>query len=131
MPDLSLNFTTTDVGKLKEGRYVLIDDNVCKISSISTSKPGKHGSAKASIEAIDIFTGSKRSLNAPVTATAKVPMIDKRKAQILKITGDEIQLMDSETFETFEMTINADHTEVLEEEAEIMYIVAWGQMKIQ
>ena len=125
-------WTTTELGKLKEGRYVIIEDNPCKITSITTSKPGKHGSAKASIEGIDIFTGSKRSLNAPVTATAKVPIIDKRKGTIVSINeaAGEIQIMDSETFETFDMIINADHTEILEEGREIMYISAWDKMKI-
>ncbi|MDD2249017.1 MAG: translation initiation factor IF-5A, partial [Methanocorpusculum sp.] len=33
----------TEVGKLKEGRYVVVDDEPCKIQSISISKPGKHG----------------------------------------------------------------------------------------
>ncbi|HJJ86967.1 MAG TPA: translation initiation factor IF-5A, partial [Methanocorpusculum sp.] len=37
----------TEVGKLKEGRYVVVDDEPCKIMSISISKPGKHGAAKA------------------------------------------------------------------------------------
>ena len=30
----------------------------------------------------------------------QVPMIDKRKAQVLAVMGDEIQLMDLETYET-------------------------------
>jgi translation initiation factor 5A len=41
-----------EVKELKEGKYVLIDEEPCVIKSISKSKPGKHGSAKARIDAI-------------------------------------------------------------------------------
>jgi translation initiation factor 5A len=57
-------------------------------------------------------------------------MIDKRKAQVLAIHGDEVQIMDLETFETFSMAINADHESVLEEGGEIMYLVAMDRMKL-
>ena len=49
-----------EVRELKVGRYVLIDEEPCKIQSISTSKPGKHGEAKARIEAVGIFDEQKR-----------------------------------------------------------------------
>ncbi|MGB2826229.1 MAG: translation initiation factor IF-5A, partial [Thermoplasmata archaeon] len=63
-----------EVRTLKEGRYMNIDDEPCKISSISTSKPGKHGEAKARIEAVGIFDGSKRSVVYPVRHKVQVPM---------------------------------------------------------
>ena len=51
----------TEVRMLKEGKYVLLDDEPCTIVSIATSKPGKHGAAKARIEGIGVFDGQKRS----------------------------------------------------------------------
>ncbi|MDD4244595.1 MAG: translation initiation factor IF-5A [Candidatus Methanomethylophilaceae archaeon] len=119
-----------EIRELKIGRYVNIDDEPCKIISISTSKPGKHGSAKANIDAVSIFTGSKKSLVGPVSTKVQVPIIDKRKGQVLAIHGDEVQIMDLETFETFSMAINADHESVLEEGGEIMYLVAMDRMKL-
>lgn len=119
-----------EIRELKIGRYVNIDDSPCKIISISTSKPGKHGSAKANIEATDIFTGSKKSINAPVSTKVQVPQIDKRKGQVLTIRDNEVQIMDLETFETFSMAINDDHESVLAEGAEIMYLVAMGKNKL-
>ncbi|MCL2295507.1 MAG: translation initiation factor IF-5A [Methanomassiliicoccaceae archaeon] len=119
-----------EIRELKVGRYVNIDDSPCKIISISTSKPGKHGSAKASIEAADIFTGAKRSINAPVSTKVQVPQIDKRKGQILSIQGSEVQIMDLETFENFSMAINDDHESPIVEGGEVMYIVAMGRNKL-
>jgi len=119
-----------EIRELKVGRYVNIDESPCKIISISTSKPGKHGSAKASIDAVDIFTGSKKSINAPVSTKVQVPQIDRRKGQVLSIQGKEVQLMDLETFETFSMAINDDHESVLVEGGEVMYIVAMDKFKL-
>ena len=121
-----------ELRELKIGRYVNIDDSPCKISSITTSKPGKHGSAKASIEATDIFTGAKKSINAPVSAKVQVPIIDKRKGQVISIdeANNEVQIMDLETFETFTMPINDDHESILADGAEVMYLVAMDRMKL-
>src|SRR4030042_120483 len=95
-----------EVRELKVGRYIIVDEEPCKIVSMSTSKPGKHGEAKARIEAIGIFDGQKKSIVHPVKHKVQVPMIDKRSAQVLALIGeDQVQLMDMETYQTFEMPI--------------------------
>ena len=118
-----------EIRELKVGRYVNIDEEPCKILSISTSKPGKHGSAKANIDAASIFTGAKKSLVGPVSTKVQVPLIDKRKGQILSVQGDEVQIMDLETFENITMVINPDHECVIEDGAEVMYIIAMDRYK--
>jgi translation initiation factor 5A len=120
----------TEVRTLREGRYVLIDDEPCKIVSIDTSKPGKHGSAKANITAIDIFTGTKRTLQAPVSEKVYVPMIDKRRAQILNVHGDQVQLMDMETYQTFDMGVPEEFKDQLEAGKELEYLEAMGRRMI-
>ena len=119
-----------EIRELKVGRYVNIDDEPCKILSISTSKPGKHGSAKANIDAASIFTGAKKSLVGPVSTKVQVPLIDKRKAQVLSVQGDEVQIMDLETYENITMAITPDHECSLEPGAEILYIVAMDRYKL-
>ncbi len=119
-----------EVRTLRVNRYMIIDDEPCKIMSISTSKPGKHGEAKARIEAIGIFDGQKRSVVHPVKHKVHVPMIDKRTAQILALMGDNVQLMDLETYETFEMQISEEYKGKLEPGKEISYLEALGRKKI-
>ncbi len=119
-----------EVSELKVNRYVNIDDEPCKITSMNTSKPGKHGGAKARIEGVGIFSGSKRTLVSPVKAKAQVPMIDKRRAQVLSIGNDEAQLMDMETYETITMPIPEDLTSPLEEGGEVMYLTAMGRQRL-
>ncbi len=119
-----------EVRTLKEGRYMNIDDEPCKIMSISTSKPGKHGEAKARIEAIGIFDGSKRSVVFPVKHKVQVPLIDKRQAQIVSLTDAEVQLMDLETYEMFQLPIPDELKGSLHPGEELQYLVAMGRKKI-
>ncbi len=119
-----------EVRTLKVNRYMIIDNEPCKIVSISTSKPGKHGEAKARIDAIGVFDGQKRSVVHPVKHKVQVPLIDKRTAQVLAIMGETVQLMDMETYETFEMPIPDEFKGQLEPGKEISYLEALGRKKI-
>ncbi len=119
-----------EVRTLRVNRYMIIDEEPCKIMSISTSKPGKHGEAKARIEAIGVFDGQKRSVVHPVKHKIHVPIIDKRNAQVLALMGENVQLMDLETYETFEMTIPDEYKGQLEPGKEIAYLEALGRKKI-
>jgi translation initiation factor 5A len=119
-----------EIRTLKVNRYLIIDDEPCKIKSISTSKPGKHGEAKARIEAIGVFDGQKRSVVKPVTHKVGVPIIDKRTAQVVALMGDNVQLMDMETYETFEMPVPDEYKGKLEPGQEVSYLIALGRKKI-
>jgi len=88
-----------DVGSLRVGGYIVIDNEPCRIVELAKSKPGKHGSAKARIVAIGIFDGVKRSVVKPVGASAEVPIIEKRSGQVFAVMPSTIQIMDLETYE--------------------------------
>ncbi|NKE35847.1 translation initiation factor IF-5A [Natronococcus sp. JC468] len=98
----------TEVRDLQEGSYVMIDDAACKINSYSTAKPGKHGSAKARVEAEGVFDGKKRSLSQPVDAKIWVPIIERKQGQVVSVDGNDMQVMDLETYETMTMRVPED-----------------------
>lgn len=125
-----MSWNQAEMRSLKPNRYVLIDEEPCKILSVNISKPGKHGEAKARVEAVGIFDKQKRSIVHPVTHKVKVPIIDKRRAQILTVLGSEVQLMDLETYETFNVAISAELGGKLSPGNEIQYLVAMGRKKI-
>jgi len=83
------------------------------------SKPGKHGAAKARIVAIGVFTNQKRNVISPVDGKLDVPLIEKKTGQVISLTGEAVQLMDMETYETFETP--------LPEEEELRGRLASGQ----
>jgi len=91
-----------EIGALKVGSYVIVDNEPCRIVSYTKSKPGKHGSAKARIVAIGVFDEVKRSFVKPVSAQAEVPIIEKRAGQIISLLPASVQVMDLETYEMLE-----------------------------
>lgn len=124
--------TVVEVRTLKRGRYIIIDDEPTKIIDITTSSPGKHGSAKARIEAIGIFDDKKRSIIKPTGDKIDAPIIDKRTGMITAIMGDTLQLMDMETYETFDVPVpNANDVEgTVEQSVQVEYLETLGRLKI-
>lgn len=125
-----MSWRLVEVRELREGRYMNIDGEPCQIISYSTSKPGKHGEAKARIEAVGLFDESKRSVVYPVKHKVQVPIIDKRSAQVITPMGDEIQLMDLETYETFNLPVPEEFKDKLTPGKDIQYMIAMGRKKI-
>ncbi len=119
-----------EVRELKEGRYVIIDDEPCIIKSISHSKPGKHGSAKARVDAIGIFDNQKRSIVQPVTTKIYVPTVERRTGQVLSIGESSVQLMDMGTYATVDVPIATDQKPKLEEGKEVPYLSVMGRTKL-
>ncbi|MEK6987692.1 MAG: translation initiation factor IF-5A [Candidatus Thermoplasmatota archaeon] len=125
-----MSWEQAEMRELKVGRYVVIDEEPCKIISIQMSKPGKHGEAKARLEAVGIFDGQKRSVVHPVTHKVRVPMIDKRKAQVLSIHENKAQLMDLENYQTFELEVPEELRGSLQAGQESMYLETLGRRKL-
>jgi translation initiation factor 5A len=118
-----------EVRDLQEGGYVMVDDAPCEITSYSTAKPGKHGSAKARIDARGVFDEKKRSLSQPVDAKVWVPIIERKQGQVVNVESDTVaQVMDLETFETITIETPADAD--LSPDDEIEYLEMDGQRKI-
>ncbi|CAH8493910.1 unnamed protein product [Schistosoma guineensis] len=78
---------------LRKGGYVVMKDRPCKIVDMSTSKTGKHGSAKVHIVGIDIFTGKKYEENRTSSHTMDVPVIKSEDYQLVDIKDGFLSLM--------------------------------------
>ena len=119
-----------EIKTLKVGKYIVLGGEASKITSYTTSSPGKHGAAKARIEAVGIFDNQKRSLVKPVDNKVDIPIIDKRLGQVISIQGDNVQIMDMENYDTIDLPMPEDLKDEITEGREVEYIVAMGNMKI-
>ena len=61
----------------------------CKVIDYSTAKPGKHGSSKASIVGVDIFTNKKYEDGCPTSANVMIPNVFKEEYEVADIDGDD------------------------------------------
>ncbi|MBD3259196.1 translation initiation factor IF-5A [Candidatus Woesearchaeota archaeon] len=93
------------VSSLKKGSNVVMDGIACRVTDISVSRPGKHGHAKVRLEAVGILDGKKRQTIMPGHDNIEVPIIEKKNAQVLSITDNTANVMDMESYETFDLEI--------------------------
>jgi translation initiation factor 5A len=115
---------------LKVGRFVMIDGIACRVVDIEVSAPGKHGAAKMRITGIGIFDGQKKTLLKPSSGDIEVPVITKKKAQVVSVTDTTAQVMDLESYETFDLPIPDDMKGSVKAGAEIEIMEASGRRAI-
>ena len=74
----------------------------------------------------------KRSLVLPVSTNVEVPLIEKKSGQVVSISPTNVQLMDLETFETFDAPLPTDEEikAKLNSGVEVEYWQVMGRTKI-
>ncbi len=87
----------------KVGTNIIVDGTPCTVRSMDVSKTGKHGHPKCRIEAIGLISGNKKVFVVPGHDRFEVPMVDKRKAQVLSKGDLMASIMDLENFETMDV----------------------------
>jgi translation initiation factor 5A len=97
--------TLKNAGSLQKGNYVIIDGIASVVSSVQISKPGKHGATKARVEAVGMIDGKKRQWVGPAAENVEVPIIGKKNAQVLSVTGTVANVMDMDTYETYDLVV--------------------------
>lgn len=116
--------------EIKEGRYMIIDGIPCRVVQIDISKPGKHGAAKMRIVGIGVFDGQKKIALAPSDGDVEVPVIERRKVQVLSVSGNTANVMDSESYEVYDIEIPAEVTGV-EAGKELEVMECMGRKKVE
>ena len=120
-----------EISKLKVGRFIVMEGVACVITSMQRSAPGKHGHAKYRVEAKSIIGNSKRQMVISGHDKVQVPIVDKNSAQVLSVTGTTAQVMDSESYETFNMEIPEELRNEIVEGVDIIYWDILGQKIIK
>tara|TARA_X000000368_G_C22612192_1_gene528470 strand:- start:207 stop:593 length:387 start_codon:yes stop_codon:yes gene_type:complete len=117
-----------EIRTLKVGRFCVVDDEAYKILSISKSKPGKHGSAKARLELVSLFSSKKISHVGTVTDNIYVPMIEKGTAMVTHLEGNEVHAMNMKDHTMMILPMESEMN--IEAGKEIMWMEALGRYKI-
>jgi translation initiation factor 5A len=98
-----MSIRRTEIQKLKSGQYIMVDDEPCIIKSTERSKSGKHGHAKVRVVCVGMFDENKRSLTFPSGQMVEVPEINKGNAQVNFIEDAMINIMDLESYQSFDV----------------------------
>ncbi len=104
------------------GTNILLEGQSYTVKKIDISKTGKHGHAKARVEAVGIINGQKKVFVIPGHDKFEIPLVNKRKGQILSKSDGKASVMDLESFETIEVPCpNKEVFEQLEENGNCEY----------
>lgn len=124
--------TTAAVAKdLKEGRFVVIDGEACKIVEIQSSAPGKHGAAKMRIVGVGLFDNTKRTLLKPSDADVEIPLVERKVGQVVSVTENSAQVMDPQTYEMYELPIPEELKGQVEAGKEVEIMETMGRRMMQ
>lgn len=113
--------TLKSIGGLQKGHYIIIDGVACVVQGSQTSRPGKHGHAKVRLQAVGLLDDGKREIVMPGHDQVEVPIIGKKNAQVLSIAGNHANVMDMETYETFDLLIPPEFDEKVSEGDNVLY----------
>ena len=111
----------SEASGLKIGGYVIFDGVACRVNKIDTSKTGKHGHTKCRIEAVGLVDDRKIIKLMPGSEKVEIPIVEKSNAQVLSINGDYANVMDAETYETFDIKIPEELKDEVKEGSEVVY----------
>lgn len=100
---------------------MILDGRPCEIVGIERSAPGKHGHAKFRITGIDLITGFKKQGIFTGHDKVEVPIVEKKTAQVLSVSGDKAQIMDMTSYETFDVNIPNEFKDKIKPDSEIIY----------
>ena len=119
--------THTHAGSLRSGRFVVFDGEACIVKDVQTTKTGKHGHAKSRVEATKLKDGKNVVKVMPAHDKVDIPVIQKKNAQVLTVTDDHANVMDMESFETFDIKITEEHKEQVKEGSQVHYWIVLGE----
>lgn len=121
----------TTANNVQKGSFIVLDNVACKVADVEISKPGKHGHSKVRISAIGLVDNKKRIVVMPGHDNVEVPIIEKRNAQVLSVHGDIANVMDSETYETFNLKVPEEFKGQVVDGSSVLYWVIMSDKVIK
>ena len=103
----------------KPGVIILSDNEPYQVISNDISKSGKHGASKCRILSQGVFNGKKKILTVPGSERFDVPNVEKRRMQVLSVTGERVSVMDMETYETVDLPYDEELKEQIAPEKQV------------
>lgn len=113
--------TVANIRELRPGGFVLIDGVPCRVEKVQVSTSGKHGHAKVRVDALGLLDNTRRSIIEPAHDNVDVPIVLKKKAQVLSVSGNKAQLMDMQDYSNIELDIPDERKAEIVPTAEVDY----------
>ena len=103
------------------GTTIMVEGKAVTVISNDISKTGKHGASKCRMECREMFSGKKKIVAVPGDTRFDVPMVEKKRAQVLTLNGERVSIMDLESYETLELPFDEELKDKLAPEKQVEY----------
>lgn len=113
--------TVALIKDLKPNGFVIIDGVPCRVERVQSSTSGKHGHAKVRLDAIGLFDNIRKSIIAPAHENIEVPIVEKKRGQVVSITGSKAQIMNLTDYSVIEMEIPEDRKDKIRQGEDVDY----------
>ena len=113
--------TVAVIKDLKPNGFVIIDGAVCRVERVQVSTSGKHGHAKVRLDGIGLFDNTRRSIIAPSHENVEVPIVEKKRGQVISITGNKAQIMDLSDYSIMELEIPEERKDKIKQGEDVDY----------
>ena len=110
-----------DATQAKPGTTILIEGDPYTVKSNDISKTGKHGASKCRIEAVGIFSERKKVIAVNGGERFEVPLVEKKRAQVLSVSDKTASVMDLESYETIDLIFMEEIKSELAPEKQVEY----------
>ena len=84
----------TDTNRLKNGSLIMIKGFPCKVTDVTTAKPGKHGSAKVILKGKDILSDKIYECTYHAGDMVDAPIVKRIEYTLLNIDDTTLELLD-------------------------------------
>ncbi len=122
---------TITANNVQKGTSIILDGVASRVVDVEISKPGKHGHSKVRISAVGLVDDKKRIVVMPGHDNVEVPIIEKKTAQVLSVQGQTANVMDSETYETFDLKIPEELKGQVAEGSSVLYWIIMDEKIIK
>lgn len=110
-----------NANEARVGTSLLLEGIPVVVKTVDISKTGKHGHAKVRMETIGIIDGKKRMVLKPGHEKFNVPLVEKKRGQVLSVTEGSASIMDVENFETLNVDMIAELKGTINEGDQVEY----------
>ncbi len=115
---------------VERGAYFKVRNDIYKLKRKELIAVGTHSHTKLKFFAKALFGGGEKDFTFGHTDNVEILDISKKRGQIISIEGKRAQVMDSESYETFDAEITDDVTDNLVEGGPTSFIQIDGKIFI-
>lgn len=119
-----------NASELKTGMYFMINGEPAHVKRSEVVAVGTHSHSKIKIYYSDIYGKGEKTINFGHTDRVDILDIIKKTGHLLSKSHDKAQVMDMQTYETFDAAADAELLQSLKENDEVIFVDYNGSCRI-